>query len=123
MVHLVTSEAGNGWLFREFWVAQCPRTFGVEWCHQVTNSAVEVHCVTAQAIIHQVLLVIVVIVQKYLSVSDGVGSRSPIRKLLLMACPATVAHAQHILVLKSHLFGYLTAQVGRQAMHVLEVKT
>jgi hypothetical protein len=78
---------------------------------------------TAQAIIHQMLLVIVVIVQKYLSVSSGVGSRCPIRILLLMAFPATVAHPQHIVVLKSHLFGYLTAQVGHQAMDVLEVKT
>jgi len=78
---------------------------------------------TAQAIIHQMLLVIVVIVQKYLSVSSGVGSRCPIRIFLLMAFPATVAHPKHIVVLKSHLFGYLTAQVGHQAMDVLEVKT
>jgi hypothetical protein len=78
---------------------------------------------TAQAIIYQMLLVIVVIVQKYLSVSSGMGSRCPIRILLLMAFLATVVHSQNVVVLKSNLFGYLTAQVGDQAMDVLEVKT
>jgi hypothetical protein len=78
---------------------------------------------TAQAIIHQILLAIVVIIQKYLFVSGGVRARRPIRILLLVTFLATIAHAQHIIDVEPNLLGYLTAQVGRQATNVLEVKT
>jgi hypothetical protein len=36
---------------------------------------------------------------------------------------AAVTHPQDIVGLKTHLFGYLAAQVSSQAMDVLEVKT
>jgi hypothetical protein len=78
---------------------------------------------TAQAIVHQLLPTIVAFVQKNLLISSGVWPRRPIRILLPVAFLAAVTHPQDIVGLKTHLFGYLAAQVSSQAMDVLEVKT
>src|ERR1051326_3169385 len=118
VVYLVTSEAGNRRLFRQLRVAQSPRTFGVEWGYQVMNSAVEVHAMTAQAIVHQLFPVIVAVVQKNLFIGSGVWTGGPLRILLLVAFLAAGAHPQHIVGLKTNRFGYLAAQVGSQAPDV-----
>ena len=122
-MHLVTGKTGDDRLLLQLRITQLPRSFGIERRHQVTNAAVEVHGMAAQAIVHQVLAVIVSVVQKNLFVSGGVRPRGPIRILLLMAFLAAAAHAQHIVGLESHLFRYFAAQVGRQATNVIEVKT
>jgi hypothetical protein len=118
---LVTGYAGDYRLFRQLRVTQSPRPCGVERRDQVTYPAVEVHGMAAQAIVHQMLVMIVAVVQKNLFVSGGVWPRGPIRILLLMAFLAATAHPQHVVRLKAHLFGYLTPQMRNQAMNVLEV--
>src|SRR5579872_5797153 len=123
MMYLMTRQTRNGGLLRKLRVPQFPRAFRVERCHQITNSSIEVHGVAAQAIIHQVLAMVVAVVEEDFFVSSGVRSGRPVRILLLMAFLTALAHPQYIVILEPYLLGDLTAQMSNEAMNVLEMKS
>ena len=99
-MHLVAREARDGRLAFEVRGHEAPRTVGIERGHQVANAAFEVHAVAAQAIVHQGLLAIVLLVEKDALVSGAVRARLPLRELLLMAAAAAVHHGADISCLR-----------------------
>src|SRR5579862_308674 len=119
----MTRQTRNGGLLRKLRVPQFPRAFRIERCHQITNSSIEMHGVAAEAIIHQVLAMVVAVVEKDLFVSSGVRSCGPVRILLLMAFLTALAHPQYVFILEPYLLGYLTAQMSNEAMNVFEMKS
>jgi hypothetical protein len=61
------------------------------------------------------LLAVVLLVQEDFPIGRGVGSRCPVRVLLLMALPTLFSHTQNVGGLQPHLFGHFTTQVSNQA--------
>jgi len=91
-VHLVAGQARNCGAAGELRPPEAPGTSSINGRHQLANSSLEVHAVAAQAVVHQVFLPVVLLVQEDFRVSGAVRAGRPFGILLLMAIPAALAH-------------------------------
>ena len=122
-VHLVASQARNHGPTGKVRPLEPPRTCGVNRCHQFANSSLEVHAVTAQAIVHEELLAIVLLVEKDFRVSRAVRAGGPGGGLLLVAIPASVVHSEHVPSREADVLGQIARNVGRQPPYIVPVKS
>jgi hypothetical protein len=122
-VHLVASQARNHGATGEVRPPESPGTFGVNRCHELANSSLEVHAVTTQAIVHEELLAIVLLVEKDLRVSGAVRAGGPSGVLLLVAIPASVVHSEHVPSGEPDGLGQIARNVVRQPPYIVPVKS
>jgi len=78
---------------------------------------------TAEAVVHQEPLLVVIFVQKNVGVCGAVWSSRPIRIFLAVALGAAPSDLEHILGFQPDLLRHLTTQVRDQLPHILQVKT
>ena len=95
-VHLVAGQARNCGAAGELRPPEAPGTSTVNGRHQLANSSLEVHAVAAQAVVHQELLPVVLLVQEDFCVSGAVRAGRPFGILLLVAIPAALADLQGV---------------------------
>ena len=84
-VHGVAGEAGDGRPVRKFGAAEIPGALVGEGFDEVADAAIEVGAVAAEAIVHEVASLVVLLVEEDGLVSDGVRAGGPGGELLLMA--------------------------------------
>ena len=111
-VHLVAGQARNGGAAGELRPPEAPGTSTVNGRHQLANSSLEVHAVAAQAVVHQELLPVVLLVQEDFRVSGAVRAGRPFGILLLVAIPAAVVHLQSVPGFQPDMFGQIARKYG-----------
>lgn len=88
--------AGDGGLISEILPHQVPRAFGVDRLHQVAHRAIEVHAVTSETILHQMLFGVLRIVREDLAIGGAVGAGVPGGVFLLMTLLTVFCHSNHV---------------------------
>jgi hypothetical protein len=82
-----------------------------------------VHTVAAQAIVHQVFLPIVLLVEKDFRVSGAVRTRGPTRVFLLVAISTSVVHLESVPGLQPDVFGQIARNMVGQPANVFKMKS
>ncbi len=95
-VNLVTGHARHGGLIGEMRAGDAPRALRVLRLDEITDRAIEVHSVAAQAVVHEAALGVVDGVCKDLLIRSAVGADVPARVLLLVTALAVRRHGEHI---------------------------
>src|ERR1035441_8793340 len=95
-MHLMAAQARDGRLVRQFGTQQTPRTPGIQRRHQVAYAAFKMHAVTAQAIVHQQTLPVVLFIEEQATVRGAVRPTLPLGELLPMARAAALHQARNI---------------------------
>lgn len=121
-MELMAGEARYSRLLRKISVLQLPRAVCINRCDQVANARLKMHCMTAQAIVDQLLLLILRGVQEDVGICRAVPARSPRREFLLMATLAAYSHREHVSVLELRLLRRVAAQVRDDPAYVLQVE-
>src|SRR5438270_4318314 len=122
-MHLVAGETRHRGLTSKFPFPKLPRALCVHRRDQVPDSALELHRMTAQAIVDQKRALVMIRVQKNLRITRPMRPRGPVRIFLAMALGAALFDFQHICGLQSDLLRRVTAQMLGQLSQVLEMKT
>jgi hypothetical protein len=96
--------AGDGGLIAEVFPNQMPGALRIHWQNQVTNRSIEVHAVTAETILHEMLFRVLRVVHENVAVCGAVRARMPSCVFLLMALLAIFCHANDIHIAQSDFF-------------------
>ena len=103
-------------------VAQFPWALGIDGRYQVANAAIVVCAVASQAIVHQQVLMVVLVIEEYLLICSVVQSRRPLCPFLLVAVLASLGNTENIARPESHLLRNIAAEVVEHPAHVVDVE-
>src|SRR5690349_15047435 len=108
-MQLMTCQTGHYRLLAQAGIPQSPRPLRVGCRNQVANPSGEMHSMTAQAIVSEVLPAVMGFIQKDFPEGYAMRPGCPIRVLLLMTSAAARRDLLHITELEPHLFRNVAA--------------